>query len=344
MRRISLTTPLFVLLALAPGLTSFGAEANPGAVLQSVSTTTVTHAVTNAMTAEDYQQMQASAPEAIVIRVTNIKTEVGKPADASVDSTPLMVTAQAVVIRVIRTATDLKTGSVIYLLYGYAPPAVGKSNYAPIPVVKNNSEYTAYLTGGPKEPYRPAAGAQSFIDNAMTAASGQKIGQASGPLANPALLPTPDNPTPAGVPRLTRANLAQFAKINQASGQWGVSVANADPLPLQTSTTGNPTLLAYYPASIKAPATQPKILVYQTGISTPNNPAAFTTERALIIDSNGRLLGDVVWAWRASDGQKPLPLPIWRWSTYKLEVEDPGTQAVQTVLLDGSSAAAVKKN
>lgn len=342
MQRLSLITPLLVILTLECGPASLAAAADsaPEAVLQQVTSTTTTQPITSVLTDEDYKQMQASAPEAVVIHVTSIKTEVGKPEDSSVESAPLMVTAQAVVIRVIRTATDLKNGSVIFLLYGHALPAPGQSSYVPIPVLKNNTEYTAYLAGGPpnKNPYRPAAGAQSFIDSAAQAANSQGATTPSGPLADPTLLPTPDNPTPMGVPRLTRANLAQFAKTSSAGGRWGVSIANADPLTLQTTGTGGPTLLAYYPAAIRAPATQPKILVYQTGDADPNDPRALTTERALIIDDQGRLLGDVVWAWRVGDGQTPVPLPIWRWSTYKLEVEDPGTQAVQTILLDGSGA------
>jgi len=345
MCRFSLTTPLLVTLALlmsSIASVALGADATSTGILQPISSTTVTHAVTTAQTAQDFEQMQASAPEVVVLRITTVKTEVGKPEDNSVDSAPLMVTAQAAVIRVVRTATGLKNGSVIFLLYGYAPPAAGKSSYAPIPVVKSNTEYTAYLAGGPadKDPYRPAAGAESFIDNAAPLAGSPAATKPTGPIADPTVLPTPDSPTPTGAPRLTRANLAQFAKINQVDGHWGVSIANADPLPLQTIGDSTPTLLAYYAASIRAPATQPKVLVYQAGETAANTPAAVTTERALIIDSNSHLLGDVVWAWRADDGQKPPPLPIWRWSTYKLEVEDPVTHDVQTILLDGSTQAA----
>jgi hypothetical protein len=317
---------------------TLAADNAPAAILQPVSTTTVAHAVTNTVTAEDYQQMQASAPEVVVVRITSVKTQVGKPEDASVDSTPLMVTAQAVVIRVIRTATGLKNGSVFYLLYGYAPPVAGASSYAPIPVVKTNSEYTAYLTGGPadKDPYRPAAGAQSFIDDAAVAANAA-ANKPTGPIADPSVLPTPENPTPPGAPRLTRANLAQFAKAIETDGHWGVSIANADPLPLQVIGDGQPTLLAYYAPSIRAPGTQPKVLVYVAGETAANTPAAVSTERALIIDSNGRLLGDVLWAQRSVGSQNPLPLPIWRWSTYKLEVEDAVNHEVQTILLGGST-------
>jgi len=315
-------------------MSASAADATPAGVLQQVSATTVAHAVTSPMTAEDYQQMQDSAPEVVVIRVTNVKTEVGTPADKSVNTAPLMVTAQAAVIRVIRTATNLKTGSVIYLLYGHVPPSPGQSSFAPIPILNNNAEYTAYLAGGPadKNPYRPAARDQSFVDDAAPA-NHPGTAKPTGPIADPALLPSPDNPTPTGVPRLTRTNLAQFAKAINTSGHWGVSIANADPLPLQTSGQGAPTLLAYYPASIRAPDTQPKVLVYQTGDATPPTP---TMERALIIDNNGRLLGDVLWALRNPVGQTPPPLPIWHWLSYKLEVEDPGTHVAQAILLDGS--------
>jgi len=316
------------------------------AVLQQVSTNTTISPILSTPTAEDYRQMQASAPEVLVVRITSVKTEVGKPADNSVESAPLMVTAQAAVIRVIHSATNLKNGDVIYLLYGHATPVPGKSSYIPIPVITNNTEYTAYLAGGPKDKdsYRPAAGAQSFIDNSKPVASGAAETKPTGPIADPTLLPTPDNPTPVGVPRLTHENLARFAQTSVTDGHWGVSIAEADPLPLQTAGKDSPTLLAYYPAAIRAPATQPKVLVYVTGGPTTNLSPVVSTERALIIDGNGRLLGDVVWALRVAEGQTPPPLPVWRWSTYKLEVEDSGTHAVQTILLDGSSAPAAGKN
>jgi hypothetical protein len=345
MSRLKLSTRLLVFLALALGGATLGAAAAdtaPSGILQPVTADTVSHPVDTVSTAEDYKQMQDSAPEVVVLRVTAVKTEAGKAADDSVQGIPLMVTAKAAVIRVVHTATGLKAGDVVYLLYGYAQPVPGKSSYTPIPIISNNTEYTAYLVAGAdKNVYRPAAGAQSFIDNAARAANGSS---ASGPLADPTLLPAPDNPTPVGVPRLTHTNLAQFVKATQANGRWVVSIAEADPVPLQMAGNEKPTLLAYYPAAIRAPATQPKILIYQAGTTAANTPAEVTTERALIVDGNSRLLGDVVWAWRVPDGQPPRPLPIWRWSTYKLEVEDPTTHAVQTILLDGSGAPATGQN
>jgi len=91
----------------------------------------------------------------------------------------------------------------------------------------------------------------------------------------------------------------------------------------------------FYSPSLHAPVTQPSVLVYQAGtVSTPATGNQ-TIERALIMDPNHQLLGDALWAQRPADGQKPLPLPVWHWSSYKVEIEDPTTNQVQTILLTG---------
>jgi len=176
----------------------------PVAVLKPVQGDTKITSGNAAATAQDYAQMQANAPEVVVLRVTGVKTQEGKPADNSVGANPLMVSARAAVLSVTRSVSGLKVGSVIYLVYGYAPPAPGVVGATPIPIIKENTEYTAYLNGGPgNNPYFPAAGAKSFIDASAPSPSlpGTKSAAPStGPVADPALLPTPVNPSPAGTP------------------------------------------------------------------------------------------------------------------------------------------------
>jgi hypothetical protein len=296
-------------------------------------------------TPADYQSQQTSAPEEVVIQITTLKPQAAKGMDASIGSDAKLIAARAVVLSVVRTKTGLKVGSFIYLLYGYAPPAPGQPGAPPIPIVELNATYHAFLTGGPGDtPYQPAAGAQSFLNpkalEATPAASAAAKYKPTGPLADPAILPTPNNPKPKGAVHLTGDNLDQFVQLVQTGTQWGASIAHADPLPLQTQDSSEPpALISFYSTPLGAPATQPTILLYRASVR-PASPHAdgtpatgtLTSIRALVISSNGHLLGDAPWTRILSDdSQPPLPPFTWIWSSYKVDVTDPDTQKVQTI-------------
>ncbi len=292
----------------------------------------------------DYKVMQDHAPEVVTLTITTVKTTAAVADTPGAAAGALAVAARAVVTGVTRTNTDLKAGSVITLYYGYVPLKPGFTNPAPTPVVKENVTYQAFLTGGGGDnPYRAAAGAQSFLDPGAPGYSSTANAKSSGPVADPTLLATPTNPVVKGAPRLTGTALTSFVKLVQTNNHWAVTLANSDPIPLQVIGDATPVLLYYYGAPLRAPVTQPVIIVYRAGIQNPTPPATrvFTIERALILDGDKHLVGDVLWAPRAPDDDQPPPLlPAWTWFTYKLEIEDLESKKVQTILLSGQPAAA----
>ncbi len=346
-----------VLLHAAPAPALLAADApTPSAVLQPPvfrANTTVT-APSPVVTPADYKALQALAPEEVVIRITAVNPQAAKAGDDSIGPDAKAVAVRAVVLEVVRTKTDLKVGSVIYMLYGYAPPAPGKPGPPPIPIVQLNADYHAFLTGGPGDtPYHPAAGAQSFLDpKAAVAQDNVPKYKSTGPLANPALLPTPSNPAPKGTNHITnipanednpgRNNLDAFVKLIQTGTQWSVSIAHADPLPLQTQGTEPPELISFYSTPLGAPSTQPTVLLYRASVVPADPPASGTLSaiRALVVGSDGQLLGDAPWARILSDdSQPPLPRPTWVWSSYKVEITDPDTSKVQTIMLTAPEVA-----
>jgi hypothetical protein len=346
-----------VLLQAAPAPVLLAADAPPPpTVLQPPvyrANTTVT-APSPVVTPADYKALQALASEEVVIRITAVNPQAAKAGDDSIGPDAKAVAVRAVVLEVVRTQTNLKVGSVIYMLYGYAPPAPGKPGPPPVPIVQLNADYHAFLTGGSGEtPYHPAAGAQSFLDpQAVVAEDAAPKYKSTGPLANPALLPTPSNPAPKGTNHITnipanednaaRNNLDAFVKLIQTGTQWSVSIAHADPLPLQTEGTEPPEPISFYSTPLGAPSTQPTVLLYRASVLPAAPPATGTLSaiRALVIGSDGHLLGDAPWARIFSDdSQPPLPRPTWVWSSYKVEITDPDTQKVQTIMLAGPEAA-----
>jgi len=307
-------------------------DAGTAAQLTPVNVTTEVHAPNAIVTTDDYKHMQDTAPEVVTIRVAMVKTQAAQTEDKNPGA--LLVEARAVVLGVTKSATNLTVGSVIYLQYGYIPAMPGVPMPPATPLVKENAEYRAYLSGGPgNAPYMPHAGAQSFVDRATADASILAVG----PIANPSVLPTPDNPSPTGAVRVRGAALDQFAKVVPFDNKWGVSVAGGDPIPLQTVGDAKPVLLVYYgPHGL--PLTQPTVIIYQAGTqpATPPGKGDVTVERALILDGDKHRLGDELWALRVGNNMRPPPLPIWHWNTYKVDVEDPDTHATKTIMLSGA--------
>ena len=379
MSDFSFNSPIFLARLAVLGLIAFvpsglrAADAPPvNAQLQPPIKTVTVDATSRVPTAEEYRAMQDNATEDVVLRIVSVKTTAAVASEPNaLPGAALAVAARAAVLNVTRTATGLKAGDVITLYYGYVPlkPNADKTPTAPpTPVVLENTDYRAYLAGGPEDkgPYRAAAGARSFLDpqapETPAAAAAPAQARPVGPLADPTLLPTPTNPKPQGANTLRLASSGvvpppadkglpfdQFVKLVRPNGQWAVSIANSDPIPLQVIGDATPVPLYYYGAPLHTPAgqfvppTQPVILIYRAGVQPPTPPAtrAYTIERALIVDRDKHLLGDVLWAPRApDDGQPPPLLPAWTWFTYKLEIIDPDTNKVQTVLLTGPPAAA----
>ena len=317
---------MFLLVAMARGADSPPAPAQ----LTPINTTMEAHAPSVMVTEAEYKQMQAIAPEVVTIHVALVKTQTAETEDKNPGA--VLVEARAVVTGVVKSDTKLEAGSVIYLQYGYIPPTAEKPASPPTPIIKENTDYRAYLGGGlHNAPYVPVAGAQSFADlSAGDAATGE-------PLADPAKLPTPDNPSPEGSVRVRGKALEQFAKVVETDGKWGVSVAGGDPLPLQVVGGAKPVLLVYYGPHGK-PVTQPTVIIYQAGTqpAMPPNKGDVTVERALILDGDKHWLGDALWALRVGNNMRPIPLPQWHWNTYKVDITDDDKHITQTIMLTGA--------
>ncbi len=300
------------------------------------------------VTPEAYLAQQVNAPEDIIVHVVLMKSMAAQTEDKRPGA--LLVEARAMVTGVTHSKTGLKIGSAIYLQYPYIPVTPGIPGAPPPELVKVNGDYRAYLSGGPGDaPYIPVAGGQSFLNPAQD--PGAKPGDVAtnamvnptfkqtGPIAEPSMLPTPDNPSPKGVVKVRDADVAVFAKVvDMGGGKWGVSVAGSNPLPMQTIGGAKPLLLVYYgPLMRRAPPTQPIVITYQAGTepAPPPDQGNVTVERALVLDSDKHLLGDLPWALRTSGNMRPIPLPVWQWNTFKLEVQDPTTETTKTIMLNG---------
>ena len=313
--------------------------------LEKVPVTTDVHAPNPTVTPEAYKAMQLDAPEDVVIHVVLLKTEAAQTEDHRPGA--LLVEARAMVTAVTRSTTKLTVGSAIYLQYPYIPQVPGMPAPPPVPVLKVNGDYRAYLVGGPANlPYAPSAGAESFLDPGVD--PGAKEGEAqpvivssptagNGPIADPSMLPTPQNPTPPGAVKVRGTALTQFAQVvDLGGGKWGVSVAGGIPIELWSIGGAKPVLLVYYgPLLRRAPPTQPIVITYQAGVepAPPPDKGDVTVERALILDSDKHFLGDMPWDLLTPENMRPLPVPLWSWSSYKLTVEDPDTHAARTILL-----------
>jgi hypothetical protein len=108
-----------------------------------------------------YEPDQDRAPEALVISVLSVKSEVTKESTG----TTTKVQARARVLEVKRTASDLKVGDEIDIAYtNYeekrAERVTGPSSY--IPVLEEGKVVPAYVSGNQETGYLPAARIYSF--------------------------------------------------------------------------------------------------------------------------------------------------------------------------------------
>jgi hypothetical protein len=104
-----------------------------------------------------YQERQAKAPEALVIKVRSVS----KQETIDKDLTSIEFTVKAEVEKVERSATKLSPGALIEIHYTqthYKEPMVGPSE---VPALKEGQVCPAYLAGDGKI-YRPAGGGYSF--------------------------------------------------------------------------------------------------------------------------------------------------------------------------------------
>lgn len=106
-----------------------------------------------------YRDMQAKSPERLTIRVKSVKTEERDEAERKL----VAVTAEAEVLEVARTASELKPGQTIRIRYTrteYKQPIAGPSQ---VPVLREGQTCPAFL-GKNKDgdTYAPAAGGYSF--------------------------------------------------------------------------------------------------------------------------------------------------------------------------------------
>ena len=108
-----------------------------------------------------YQPDQDAAPEALVVEVLSVKSEVSKHSDRTETS----VRAKARVLEVKRTASGLKPGDEIAIAYTNVElkrdeHRVGESTY--IPVLEEGKQVPAFVKGDQKSGYLPAARIYSF--------------------------------------------------------------------------------------------------------------------------------------------------------------------------------------
>lgn len=105
-----------------------------------------------------FKAMQAKAPEFFVINVQSVKTDRNAAGD-------VVVRAQALVQKVERTASGVKAGSVIHIVYTlhHRDPEHPLPGPQQLPIIKAGVTCPAYLVKTPGEDaYSPAAEAKSF--------------------------------------------------------------------------------------------------------------------------------------------------------------------------------------
>lgn len=117
------------------------------------------HSASAELPPEAYLRRQKVAPEALRVRVVSVKKN---EADSEKFKTTIF-TVEARVLEVERTATHLKAGDVIQIVYVTRQSKVAVAGPAPVPILDGGREYPAFLSkNGTKPYYIPAAGAWSF--------------------------------------------------------------------------------------------------------------------------------------------------------------------------------------
>ena len=106
-----------------------------------------------------YRDMQAKSPERLTIKVKSVKTEERDEPERKL----VAVTAEAEVVAVERTASELKPGQTIRIRYThseYKEPMAGPSQ---VPILREGQTRPAFLTKNKEgDTYAPAAGGYSF--------------------------------------------------------------------------------------------------------------------------------------------------------------------------------------
>src|SRR3712207_947968 len=106
-----------------------------------------------------YRDMQAKSPERLTIKVRTVKTEERDESERKL----VAVAAEAEVVGVERTATELKPGQTIRIRYtrtDYKQPIAGPSQ---VPVLREGQTCPAFLRKDKEgDAYAPAAGGYSF--------------------------------------------------------------------------------------------------------------------------------------------------------------------------------------
>ena len=106
-----------------------------------------------------YKDMQAKSPERLTIKVKSVKTQERDESERKL----IAVTAEAEVVEVGRTASELKPGQTIRIHYTHAQykqPIAGPSE---VPILREGETYPAFLSKNKDDDtYSPAAGGYSF--------------------------------------------------------------------------------------------------------------------------------------------------------------------------------------
>jgi hypothetical protein len=253
-------------------------------------------------TPEAYAALQSNAPEALTLEITSVT----KTAQAN----GVQVDAQATVLKVARTATNLKAGDAVAISYVQAPLPAGVVDSGQVPVVIKGYAYTAYLAGGPPpSAYGMAALEQSFImqKDWPTPANPMPKGWADGQLANV---------------RISQNGAQYFAVYGKPEASWPLLAVDSPPV-----------LLHFYQSSADTPNV--KVLVYRAGTMASPDPAGpLTIERAVIVTNPGnQMVGDALWAVDTTPGTASPKQPVWHWTADSLTVKNPFQMTIQDISL-----------
>ena len=103
-----------------------------------------------------YESMQSSAPDYVRIEVLRVDVEPGAT------SAEQNVNIVATVSEVIRTASDLKAGDIITIVYAVTEHPKGWAGPGPVPILSERQQTVAYLKKEESGDFSPAAGRMSF--------------------------------------------------------------------------------------------------------------------------------------------------------------------------------------